>query len=351
MDNSGTPLPPAAIAVTSKGYSDPGAMLSKYAPNLKYEEIKWGRLHEPDLLQFDALLISSSLHCVDAIRMPNVLERLRGFVEKGGLLWGEDWALPLLCEAFPKQLRPAEKRGDAQIVKAQILDAELIACLDQRECTLTFKFDNWQLLDKTGGVDSNCFCLTGNIIAEEQRLPSMPLLVSFPYGSQGGWVIAGSMGLEAFPEECREGVFFHLLRHGALKDRIPAQAPAPAHAHAHVTPTSSASQAPPSPSAAITPTPVFVLEYTFNGKQFERKLSNGDTTLGRNKDNDIVIEDGTISRQHCRFIVSDGKLFIEPWVNRNPIEIQGKPISGKVQLTAGSEVQLADKITVRVKSG
>jgi len=66
-------------------------------------------------------------------------------------------------------------------------------------------------------------------------------------------------------------------------------------------------------------------------------LSPGNTTVGRHPESDIFLNDVTISRQHCRFLLGDGKLVVEDSGSTNGTYVNDARVDG-AQLRAGDEV-------------
>jgi pSer/pThr/pTyr-binding forkhead associated (FHA) protein len=66
-------------------------------------------------------------------------------------------------------------------------------------------------------------------------------------------------------------------------------------------------------------------------------LSPGNTTVGRHPESDIFLNDVTISRQHCRFLLADGKLVVEDSGSTNGTYVNDARVDG-AQLRAGDEV-------------
>nr|WP_321464129.1 FHA domain-containing protein [uncultured Cohaesibacter sp.] len=55
-------------------------------------------------------------------------------------------------------------------------------------------------------------------------------------------------------------------------------------------------------------------------------------TVGRDKTCDIKIDDQTVSRLHCLVTATNKKIFLEDLVPTNPTLIDGKPISGRIEI-------------------
>ncbi len=66
-------------------------------------------------------------------------------------------------------------------------------------------------------------------------------------------------------------------------------------------------------------------------------LSDGATTVGRHPDSDIFLDDITVSRQHCRFLVQTTGLSVEDSGSTNGTYVNGARVDRAV-LTPGDEV-------------
>lgn len=66
-------------------------------------------------------------------------------------------------------------------------------------------------------------------------------------------------------------------------------------------------------------------------------LPRGNTTVGRHPDSDIFLNDVTVSRHHCRFIVADDELAVEDSGSTNGTYVNDARVDRAV-LKAGDEV-------------
>lgn len=67
------------------------------------------------------------------------------------------------------------------------------------------------------------------------------------------------------------------------------------------------------------------------------RLSSGNTTVGRHPESDIFLNDVTVSRHHCRFIVSDDSLTVEDSGSTNGTYVNDERIDN-AGIKAGDEV-------------
>jgi hypothetical protein len=66
-------------------------------------------------------------------------------------------------------------------------------------------------------------------------------------------------------------------------------------------------------------------------------LPDGNTTVGRHPESDIFLNDVTVSRQHCRFVVDDGGLTVEDSGSTNGTYVNDARVD-QATLRAGDEV-------------
>ena len=66
-------------------------------------------------------------------------------------------------------------------------------------------------------------------------------------------------------------------------------------------------------------------------------LNPGITTVGRHPDSDIFLDDVTVSRHHCRFIVQEGRLTVEDSGSTNGTYVNESRVDS-AELKAGDEV-------------
>lgn len=66
-------------------------------------------------------------------------------------------------------------------------------------------------------------------------------------------------------------------------------------------------------------------------------LPQGNTTVGRHPESDIFLNDVTVSRQHCRFVLEEGRLMVEDSGSTNGTYVNDARVD-EAQLRAGDEV-------------
>jgi hypothetical protein len=74
---------------------------------------------------------------------------------------------------------------------------------------------------------------------------------------------------------------------------------------------------------------------------WEIPLQNGFATLGREAENDLVIEDPSISKHHCEFVVMDSGVTVKDLNSSNGTYIDGQAVSESV-LLPGQTLQLGE---------
>ena len=66
-------------------------------------------------------------------------------------------------------------------------------------------------------------------------------------------------------------------------------------------------------------------------------LPQGNTTVGRHPESDIFLNDVTVSRQHCRFVLEEGRLTVEDSGSTNGTYVNDVRVD-EARLRAGDEV-------------
>jgi hypothetical protein len=78
-------------------------------------------------------------------------------------------------------------------------------------------------------------------------------------------------------------------------------------------------------------------------------LKVGINTVGRSPDNDVVVQDGYISRRHCAILVHAGEdCELHDTASKNGTYINGKRIAGPTRLQSGDEIRMCDQRLVFV---
>jgi pSer/pThr/pTyr-binding forkhead associated (FHA) protein len=80
------------------------------------------------------------------------------------------------------------------------------------------------------------------------------------------------------------------------------------------------------------------------GKVFP--LMKNEVTIGRDINNEIVINDAEISRKHCRLIMFGDSFAIEDLGSTNGTWVNERRITSQHQLTNGETIRLGDNITL-----
>ena len=80
------------------------------------------------------------------------------------------------------------------------------------------------------------------------------------------------------------------------------------------------------------------------GKVFP--LMKNEVSIGRDINNEIVINDAEISRKHCRLVMSADGFAIEDLGSTNGTWVNERRIAGPHQLVSGESIRLGDNITL-----
>ena len=92
-----------------------------------------------------------------------------------------------------------------------------------------------------------------------------------------------------------------------------------------------------------------VLLALFGPKRGVRLEIEKPATLGRSSDAELQLIDGKVSRLHCRFTVSDGRLQVEDLGSHNGTYLRGERVTKPVPLRDGDEIHLGSVIvTLRI---
>lgn len=68
-------------------------------------------------------------------------------------------------------------------------------------------------------------------------------------------------------------------------------------------------------------------------------LAPGVTTIGRDPESAICINDSSVSRAHARITIADGLAQVEDLQSKNGVSIQNQPITGPTVLADGDEIE------------
>jgi pSer/pThr/pTyr-binding forkhead associated (FHA) protein len=72
-------------------------------------------------------------------------------------------------------------------------------------------------------------------------------------------------------------------------------------------------------------------------------LVDGTTmSVGRQGSNDIVLEDGSVSRSHCLIYVHPGKVEIEDLDSTNGVQVSGKKVRGRTPVPVDKELRIGN---------
>ncbi|MCL5946443.1 MAG: FHA domain-containing protein [Chloroflexi bacterium] len=130
-----------------------------------------------------------------------------------------------------------------------------------------------------------------------------------------------------------------VLAEAAIHEHMPAGSPSSLNQPTPPPATSSASTLPSTPPGTPGSQHPFTIVLRDRGKAVQRvSVNQGDVRVGREYDNDMVIEHPQISRHHARFFW-DGDLFVEDVGSRNGTFVNGERIV-RSRLTPGDHITL-----------
>ncbi len=75
-------------------------------------------------------------------------------------------------------------------------------------------------------------------------------------------------------------------------------------------------------------------------------LEGNTAILGRHPDCDIVLESGSVSRQHARVVLADGGYYVEDLRSRNGTYVNGRMVTSRQLLTEEDELRICDLVFV-----
>lgn len=82
-------------------------------------------------------------------------------------------------------------------------------------------------------------------------------------------------------------------------------------------------------------------------KDYIYPLKIGLNTVGRSSDNDVVINDGYVSRRHCAILVHSGAgCDLHDTASKNGTYLNGTRLTGPSRLKAGDEVRMCDRTLI-----
>ena len=89
--------------------------------------------------------------------------------------------------------------------------------------------------------------------------------------------------------------------------------------------------------------------YWLMDKEFLYPLKVGLNTVGRSPDNDVVIQDGFVSRRHCGIVIHIGKgAELHDTASKNGTYLNGHKLAGPTKLHSGDEIRMCDRTLVFV---
>ena len=86
------------------------------------------------------------------------------------------------------------------------------------------------------------------------------------------------------------------------------------------------------------------LQFWLMDKDFIYPLKVGLNTVGRAPENDVVIQDGFVSRRHCAILVHAGSgAELHDTASKNGTYLNGNKLSGPTRLSSGDEIRMCDR--------
>lgn len=91
---------------------------------------------------------------------------------------------------------------------------------------------------------------------------------------------------------------------------------------------------------------MWVLTITEGSVTRTERLGEGTWTAGRAPDCRVVLQSRGVSREHARFRVAGGRLFVSDNASARGTSLNGSPVSGEAEVAPGAVVQLGDVVLV-----
>jgi pSer/pThr/pTyr-binding forkhead associated (FHA) protein len=86
------------------------------------------------------------------------------------------------------------------------------------------------------------------------------------------------------------------------------------------------------------------LDFWLKDKEFIYPLKIGLNTMGRSSENDIVVQDGYVSRRHCAILVHTGRgCELHDTASKNGTYLNGTKITAPVRLVSGDEIRICQR--------
>jgi serine phosphatase RsbU (regulator of sigma subunit) len=95
----------------------------------------------------------------------------------------------------------------------------------------------------------------------------------------------------------------------------------------------------------------YVLVGTIGDKPFRHLLKEGEQSVGRTEGVDVRLEHDTVSRSHARITVEGSRIALTDLDSRNGTRVDGRPVSGTVELTHGCRIEFAGLVLSLVEEG
>lgn len=79
-------------------------------------------------------------------------------------------------------------------------------------------------------------------------------------------------------------------------------------------------------------------------------LGLGETVIGRAADADVVLDNHMVSRRHAKITVTDAAVFVEDLGSVNGVRVDGEAVQGKLLVSPGARISIADAVFVLLRS-
>jgi hypothetical protein len=202
--------------VSPSEYDDIGAVLREFGKGFEYDSCEWENLCDWTFLRnYEVVYLNCAQVFEQADYRARLAPALREFVDRGGTLYASDWALTVVCEAFPGRLG-IDLGGEEGDFACVVNDRGLKEFLGN-EMSIHFDMPAWAMLQELHH-DVRVFIEARDLRRTNPRELRLPVVAGFESGD--GHVLATSFHNEQQLSE-RER---RLLRFLALRPALAGKA-------------------------------------------------------------------------------------------------------------------------------
>jgi hypothetical protein len=179
---------PSRYLVSPSEYDDIGAVLSEFGQGFEFDACSWEDLCRPRVIRgYEVVYLNCARQFEDAAFRARLAPVLRDFVNDGGTVYASDWALTVVCEAFPGRLG-IDLGGEDGDFSCLVGDRGLQEFLG-RDMNIHFDMPAWAMLQEIH-PDVRVYVEARDLRRTSPRELRLPVVAGFQHG--GGHVLATS---------------------------------------------------------------------------------------------------------------------------------------------------------------